>query len=130
VLITNAGPDPAWVLLTTAAASPTGSAGSAGALSFTVSSNSDIALGQATIGTNIPAGAYVTGISGTTITVNVPLTGVVSGTVNFVTQVTTHSGQVVTTPTPIALAYGSNTYISAITNNPQGRAVLSVSVGD
>jgi hypothetical protein len=66
-------------------ATATGSGGSAGAYSFTLSAaGSPIHSGWYVSGTNIPAGAKVTSGAGTTtITLDLPLTGTVSGTITF-----------------------------------------------
>jgi hypothetical protein len=66
-------------------ATATGSGGSAGATTFTLSAaGSPLHNGWYVAGTNIPAGAYVVGGAGTTtITLNIPLTGVVSGAITF-----------------------------------------------
>ena len=66
-----------------AVASPTGSAGAFNNSSFTVSVATGIAVGQYAVGTGIGPYARVTAINGTTISVSVPCTGTVSGTVNF-----------------------------------------------
>lgn len=67
----------------TAIASPTGSGGAFNSANFTVSSATNIAVGQYATGTGIGPYARVIGINGTTISVSVPCTGTVSGTVNF-----------------------------------------------
>lgn len=66
-------------------ATATGSGGSAGATSFTLSAaGSPIHNGWYVSGTNIPTGAKVSSGGGTTtITIDVPLTGAVSGTITF-----------------------------------------------
>lgn len=64
-------------------ASPTGSSGGYNSSIFTVSSATGIVVGQFVQGTGIGPYARVTGISGTSISVSVPCTGTVSGTVNF-----------------------------------------------
>lgn len=66
-------------------ATATGSGGSAGATSFTISApGSPIHNGWFVSGTNIPTGARVVSGGGTTtITIDTPLTGVVSGTITF-----------------------------------------------
>ena len=63
-------------------ATPTAT-GSSGAYTITVSSLSNIVLGQYVSGSGIASGAIVTGINGLVITLNLPNTGSVSGTVNF-----------------------------------------------
>lgn len=67
----------------TAVASPTGSAGAFNSANFTVSSATSIVVGQYAIGTGVGPYARVIGINGTTISVSVPCTGTVSGTVKF-----------------------------------------------
>jgi hypothetical protein len=66
-----------------AVASPTGSAGAFNSSSFTVSSATGIVVGQYAVGTGIGPYARVTAINSTTISLSVPCTGTVSGTVNF-----------------------------------------------
>lgn len=66
-----------------AIASPTGSAGAFNNSTFTVSVNTNIAVGQYVSGTNVGPYARVTAVNGTTISLSVPCTGTVSGTVNF-----------------------------------------------
>ena len=65
---------------TTASTTATGTSGT---LIITVTSNSGIAIGQQASGTGIAANSYVINISGTSITLSVPNTGTVSGTVTF-----------------------------------------------
>jgi hypothetical protein len=60
------------------------SGGSANAYSFTVSSNTGITAGTAVSGVGISTGSVVTNVSGTSITVNLPLLSSVSGNGNFV----------------------------------------------
>jgi len=67
-------------IYTTASTTATGTAGAA---TITVSSASNIVVGQYVTGTGIGAGAYVLAISTLTITLSVVNTGAVSGTVNF-----------------------------------------------
>ena len=67
----------------TPVASPTGSVGAFNTANFTVSSATSIAVGQYAIGTGVGPYARVIGVNGTTISVSVPCTGTVSGTVNF-----------------------------------------------
>lgn len=57
--------------------------GTSGQTSVTVSSATGISIGQYVYGTGIGAGAAVTGISGTTVTLSAANAGAVSGTVNF-----------------------------------------------
>ena len=66
-------------------ATATGSGGSAGTYSFTLSAaGSPIHNGWYVSGTNIPTGAVVTAGGGTTtITINTPLTGIVAGAITF-----------------------------------------------
>ncbi len=128
VLIQNLGPEPAIVLLTTAAATTTGTA-SSGSTALTVASGTSIAVGQAVIGTGINPGTLVASVSGTAVTLSQPTIAAVSGTVNFVVPVTLETGIAVTPFWPLALAYGSNTFISAISLNPSSRSILNVAVG-
>ena len=67
-------------IYTTASTTATGTAGAA---TITVSSASNIVVGQYVTGTGIGTGAYVLAISTLTITLSVVNTGAVSGTVNF-----------------------------------------------
>ena len=62
---------------------PTGSVGGFNVANFTVSSATSIAVGQFVIGTGVGPYARVIGINGTTISVSVPCTGTVSGTLSF-----------------------------------------------
>ena len=57
--------------------------GTSGTYTITIGSNTNVALGQIVSGTNIPNGATVTNINGLVITLNLPLSGAVSGSVNF-----------------------------------------------
>jgi hypothetical protein len=66
-----------------AVASTTGSVGGYNTAVFTVASATSIVVGQYAVGTGVGPYARVTGISGTAISVSVPCTGTVSGTVNF-----------------------------------------------
>jgi hypothetical protein len=63
-------------------ASPTAT-GTSGAFTITVSSATDIAVGQQVSGSGIGSGAIVSLINGTTITLSVANSGVVSGTITF-----------------------------------------------
>jgi len=63
-------------------ASPTAT-GTSGAFTITVSSATDIAVGQQVSGSGIGSGATVSLINGTTITLSVANSGVVSGTIIF-----------------------------------------------
>ena len=63
-------------------ASPTAT-GTSGAFTITVSSATDIAVGQQVSGSGIGSGAIVSLINGTTITLSVANSGVVSGTIIF-----------------------------------------------
>lgn len=66
-----------------AVAAPTGSGGAFNSATFTVSSATGIAVGQYVVGTGIGPYARVIAINSTTISVSVPCTGTVSGTVSF-----------------------------------------------
>jgi len=57
--------------------------GSAGAYTITVSSATNIVLGQLVAGTGIASGATVVGINGLVITLSIANTGAVSGTMSF-----------------------------------------------
>lgn len=64
-------------------ATPTGSGGGVGATTFTVSSAANIEERQFISGTNIVANTRVVQVSGTTITIDTPMTGAASGTYTF-----------------------------------------------
>ena len=129
ILISNYGPEPATVLATTAAATTTATA-TAGSTALTVASGSSIAVGQAAIAVGIPQGAIVTAVSGTAVTINLATTAALSTTaINFVVPVTLATGTPVQSGQQIALAYGSNTFISAICSNGGSRAILDGAVG-
>lgn len=128
VLVTNLGAEAAFVALTTAAATTTAT-GTAGSTTITVASSTSIATGQAAIAVGIAVGTYVVAVSGTTVTLSQPITAGLSGTtINFVTQVTPTTGVAVTAQSPVALAYGSNTFVSARCSSAVG-AFLNVAVG-
>ena len=57
--------------------------GTSGTYTITIASNTNVALGQIVSGTGIPSGATVTGINGLVVTLNLALTGTVSGSVTF-----------------------------------------------
>ena len=57
--------------------------GTSGTYTITIGSNTNVALGQIVSGSNIPSGATVTNINGLVITLNLALTGTVSGNVTF-----------------------------------------------
>lgn len=63
-------------------ATPTAT-GTSGAFTITVSSASNLEIGQSVSGTNIGAGAIVYLINGTTVTLSVANTGAVSGVITF-----------------------------------------------
>jgi hypothetical protein len=63
--------------------SSTTATGSQGAYTITVGTNTNITLGSIASGTGIALGATVTNINGLVITLNLPNTGAVSGTVTF-----------------------------------------------
>jgi hypothetical protein len=63
-------------------ATPTAT-GTSGAFTITVSSASNLEIGQSVFGTNIGAGAIVYLINGTTVTLSVANTGAVSGVITF-----------------------------------------------
>jgi hypothetical protein len=109
---------PMMLLLSQAAASPTGCSVTAGSNQLTVGSAAGIVVGQlvysATAGTFAP-GTTVAAISGTTITLSQNALGTLaSATVNFITAVTNATGIAVTATFPLPLVIGSNTFISYI----------------
>ena len=57
--------------------------GTSGAYTITVTSGNNITLGQIASGTGIAQGALVVGINGLVLTLNLPNTGTVSGSVSF-----------------------------------------------
>jgi hypothetical protein len=57
--------------------------GTSGTYTITIGSNTNVAVGQIVSGTGIPTGATVTNVNGLIITLNLALTGTVSGTVTF-----------------------------------------------
>jgi len=57
--------------------------GTSGTYTITIGSNTNVAIGQIVTGTNIPNGATVTNVNGLVITLNLALTGNVSGNVTF-----------------------------------------------
>jgi len=57
--------------------------GTSGTYTITIGANTNVALGQIVTGTGIPNGATVTNINGLVITLNLALTGTVSGNVTF-----------------------------------------------
>jgi len=57
--------------------------GTSGTYTITIGSNTNVALGQIVTGAGIPNGATVTNINGLVITLNLALTGTVSGNVTF-----------------------------------------------
>ena len=63
--------------------STTTATGSSGGYTITVASATNIALGQIPVGTGIAQGAIVVGINGLVISLNLPNTGAVSGSVTF-----------------------------------------------
>jgi hypothetical protein len=113
-----------------------------------VTSATGIAVGQIVLGVgiaggvNIPAtisGQYpnsvavtvVTGISGTTITLSSPTTAALSTTtLVFVASLVLGAGLVVMPRSaPIPLVIGSNTYLQAVSLNPQVGVQLNIAVG-
>lgn len=146
VLVTNMGPEPAFVNLVAAAKATTATAAK-GSSTIVVADASGIAVGQNVIGAgiadgvSIPAGpisypngvqtTIVTDVSSTTITLSQPTTAsLAGGNVAFVAALTPGTGFAVTpgaTPTPLAI--GSTTYLQAICPNAQGKAILNIAVG-
>lgn len=130
VLVTNLGPEPAIVLLTTAAATTTAT-GIVGSSTITVASATGIVAGHAAIAAGLNQGTFVVAINGTVVTLSQPVVVALSGTtINFVVPVALSTGIAVTPfQPPLALAYGSNTFISAVSMNTGSRSVLNVAVG-
>jgi hypothetical protein len=132
ILIENLGPEAAWILIGTAAATTTATQATVGASTIVVASATNIALGQVVIAVGIASGTQVTGISGTTISISQPTTAALSSTaVNFVTPVTASTG-IASGPTPaapLALNYVSSGFICALCTNSGSRSVFNVSVG-
>lgn len=147
LLITNLGPEAAYVSLTTAAATTTATQATVGSYTIVVASNAGIVVGQNVLGVGIadgvaiPAGylqyvnavqtTTVLAISGTTITLSNPTTAALSGTtVNFVACLPLGTGlPVLSNVAAVPLVIGSNTFVQAICSNPQSRSILSLSVG-
>ena len=77
-----------------------------GSSTLVVANNTNILVGQTASGTGIPASATVTNVSGTTITINVPTTGVVNSVVIFGRNQLSVSG-VLGTIAPTQLVTGS-----------------------
>jgi hypothetical protein len=67
--------------------SPTAT-GSSGASSIVVSSSTGVAAGQLVSGTGIAPWTTVTSVSGTTVNLSIPNTGIVSGVINFFSPTT------------------------------------------
>lgn len=128
-LITNVGSDSVFVVLTTAAKTTTATA-AVGATVLTVASATSIAVGQAVLATGVPDGTFVTSVSGTAIGISQPVTAALSTTtINFVAPVTSNTGNAIAPNGVVSLAYGSNTFVSAICGGGSGRAVVNVAVG-
>lgn len=83
-----------------------------GAASIDVSSNSGISSGMSAYGIGVASGATVIGVSGATVTLSVPNSGAVSGTVNF--------GGSSTVSTSATGTLGQNTITAS---NPNGISV-------
>lgn len=130
VLVSNLGPDPAYVAIAAAAATTTGTA-NAGSTTLTVVSGSGIVSGQVVVGAGIAPGCAVVSISGTTVTLTIATTAPLSTTaVNFLAPITPQTGTVVQGGTaPIGLAYVSSGFIQALCSNPGGRSILNATVG-
>jgi uncharacterized protein YybS (DUF2232 family) len=129
VLITNLGPEPAFVLIATAVATTTGTA-SAGSLAVTLASGTSVVVGQAVVGTGIAQGTFVSAISGTALTLSqVTTAALVGGTLNFVAPVAPATGTAVQAGGELALAYVNSGFFSAFCTNGGSRAILNVAVG-
>lgn len=128
VIVSCLGPDPAIVVLGTAAATTTGTA-SSGSTALTVASATGIVLGQNVVGTGLQPGTQVQKIVGLVITLTLPTTAALAAAaVNFITALTLSTGMAAMPSVPLALAYGANTFISAIAFSGS-RSVLNVAVG-
>ena len=68
----------------------TSGSGSSGATSITVTSSAGITSGRLVFGTGIASGTVVTSVAGTTIGLNKPTTGTVSGSIRFVASSGVH----------------------------------------
>jgi hypothetical protein len=140
VVIENLGPEPAFVLLTTAAATTTATQATVGALSIVVASDAGVQVGQSVVGVGIAPGTLVTGpatsssnpaVSSTTITISQPTTAVLSTTaVSFVVPVTLGTGIAVQVnqATP-PLAYVSGGVVTAMCMNLGSKSILNIVVG-
>ena len=129
VLITNLGPEPAFISMGTAVVSPTGTA-IAGSTAVTLSSGTSVVAGQAVVGTGIAEGTFVQAINGTALTLSQPTTAVLAGgTLSFVAPVTQATGIVVQVNTPLSLDYVGSGFLSALCTVGASRAILSVAVG-
>jgi hypothetical protein len=69
--------------------------GTSGSPTITVGSGTGLAQGMTVTGTNIAAGARVVSVSGTTVTLDKPNTGIPSGTGTFAHDITMTNGLVV-----------------------------------
>lgn len=78
-----ADPYLATTAVTATAATTKTATGTSGASTITVSNNTGLVNGMAVSGTGIRTGAYITNISGTTVTLSGTNTGAVSGTITF-----------------------------------------------
>ena len=130
ILVTNLGPEPAFVGTGVAVATTTATAAS-GSKALVVASGTSIAVGQAAIAAGIPQGAVVTAVSGTAVTISLATTAALSTTaINFVAGVTPATGiAVMPNQPPLALDYVGNGFLSAICTVGASRAILSVAVG-
>jgi len=134
VLITNLGPEPAFMGLGTAVATTTGTA-AAGVKAVTLASGASVAVGQAVIAVGVPQGTVVSAISGSgsgaILTLSQATTAALSTTtIVFVAPVTPATGiAVMPNQPPVALDYVSSGYLSAICTVGASRAILSVAVG-
>jgi hypothetical protein len=131
-LITNIGPEPAWVLIATAAKATTATQATVGAQTVVVADATSIAVGHIVVAVGIPAGTFVTSINSTTIGISQPTTAALSTTtINFVVAVTPTTGIIVnpSPANPLALAYVSSGFLSVLCTNSGSRSILNVAVG-
>lgn len=128
VLVQTGGPEPAFVLISAAAATTTGTA-AAGATAVTLASGTSVLVGQAVIGTGIAEGTTVAAISGTALIISRATTASLSTTtLNFVTTANQSNGVMVTVTAPITLAFVASGYISAFCTVGASRSIINVTV--
>jgi hypothetical protein len=114
---------------TTTLASPTGSAGGNGLYTFTISSATNVAIGQSVTGTGIQAGTYVTGLNGTTVSINRAMTAGASGTYTFIQSYCIglpNRGQLLPKRLmAVQTAAGQNVVVELIAGNPNTPITLT-----